>query len=373
MLITTAITRLSDASARQQRPLVPQQLYRGHVVALGDDGSVEVQLGQQRVTARPGHPVQPGDLLSLRLLSLDPEPEFAVLGILQRSDLQRRIVAELRAGWPEAVALLRRQDPGLTTLLELWQRFPQQLAQLSAQLPPLLGSLQARGLQRSDLLQPARLKALAAGSIGLDSAADDPEAPPALVPLLARLLQLLQPQRQLRLEQGELVLADSTPEAARKLLPMVTEYQSEQERDSAAPLLRQLLTLNVEQSLLALLSAQLHGQARSRSDLSTWIMQLWLYHGSAVLPLELLCQQQRQSFEQRWQLDFSLQLPQAGRVEVTLLVKFPAVALRLCCEDAALCEYWRQLQGQLTQRFESHGMQLQEFLCATTVGDGLQP
>lgn len=371
MFTTPALTKIADTGPRHPRGWVPQQLYNGHVAAIGEDGQVEVVVNQRLYTASAEHPPRPGDMLSLRLLGTDPAPHFAVVGVLRRDDLQRQVSVHLRAGWQEAVQQLRQQEPGIMTLLGLWQRHPQQLAQLSAQLPPLLGALQARSLPREELLAPGRLKAHGSSSWGMgDSAAGDAGVQP-LIPLLGRLLSLLQPSRELRLEQGQPVLADREDLPAQHLQPLVALYQKEQESDTQAPVLRQLLSVNVEQALLALVGTQLQTLPRNGPNLSIWIMQLLLRHGPALLPLDLLCQQQVRHGEQRWQLDFSMDLPRAGRVEVTLLVKFPAVALRLASNDSALCERWRLQHDKLVRAFKGCGLKLEEFVCVDGAQSGV--
>lgn len=371
MQTTTATTRIADTGLRQARSWVPQHLYKGHVVALYEDGSADVMVNQQLVRTQPRHPVQPGDLLSLRLTDLEPEPGFAVLGVLRRGDLQRQMDVQVRAGWPEAVQLLRQQEPGMDTLLSLWQRYPGQLAQLSAQLPPLLGALQARILPREELLTPGRLKAHGNNSWGLgdSSPGDEPEH---LIPLLGRLLGQLQPTRQLKLDLGQVVLGEREGSAAQSLQPLVALYRDEQEGGTAAGPLRQLLTLNVEQALLSLVGTQLHTLESNGPNLSIWIMQLLLQYGDRTLPIDLLCQQQALGRDERWQLDFSLELPRSGRIEVTLLVKFPAVALRLRSADAALCAHWQQHQDDLKKAFTGLGLRLDEFVCEVSVPAGVE-
>lgn len=369
-----ALTRTADTTSRQPRGWLPQQLYKGHVAAVGDDGGVEVMVNGQLFHASAGHPPRPGDLLSLRLLGTEPAPHFAVVGVLRREDLQQQAAVHLRASWQEAVQLLRQQEPGIMTLLGLWQRYPQQLAQLSAQLPPLLGALHARSLPREALLAPGRLKAHGSSSWSFGDAGTTPEDGAAeamarpLLPLLARLLQLLQPGRELRLERDQAVVVEREDAPAQSLQPLVALYRNEQESDTQAPLLRQLLSVNVEQALLALVSSQLHTLPRNGPNLSIWIMQLLLRHGTQLLPVDLLCQQQVRAGEQRWQLDFGLELPLAGRIEVTLLVKFPAVALRLASPDGALLERWRARQDTLARALRDCGLKLDEFVCV----DGTQ-
>ncbi len=288
------------------------------------------------------------------------------MGVLRREDIQRQVAGQLRAGWSEAVQQLRQQEPGLLTLLGLWQRYPQQLAQLSSQLPPLLGALHSRSLPRAELLTPGRLRAHGNSSWGLGDANETGADAAPLLPLLARLLGVLQPARELRLDQGQPVLVERDGGPAQSLQPLVAQYRTEQESDSAAPVLRQLLSVNVEQALLSLVGTQLQTLPRSSPNLSIWIMQLLLQHGEALLPVDLLCQQQLQATEQRWQLDCSIELPHSGRIELTVLVKFPAVALRLCSQHSALCEAWREQQDSLTRAFKACGLKLEEFICMDT-------
>lgn len=373
MFTTPALTKIAETPARQPRGWVPQQLYSGHVAAIGEEGQVEVVVNQRLYAATAEHPPRPGDLLSLRLLGTDPEPHFAVVGVLRREDLQRQVSVHLRSGWQEAVQQLRQQEPGIMTLLGLWQRYPQQLGQLSAQLPPLLGALQARSLPREELLAPGRLKAHGSSSWGMghsDTGAEENAQQP-LIPLLGRLLGLLQPSRELRLEQGQPVLAEREDAPAQGLQPLIALYRKEQESDTQAPVLRQLLSVNVEQALLALVGTQLQSLPRNGPNLSIWIMQLLLRHGPALLPVDLLCQQQIRAGEQRWQLDFSMDLPRAGRVEVTLLVKFPAVALRFTSQHTQLCESWRAQQDKLVRAFKDCGLKLEEFICVDTSQTGV--
>jgi hypothetical protein len=371
---TPALTKIAETPARQPRGWVPQQLYNGHVAAIGEEGQVEVVVNQRLYSATAEHPPRPGDLLSLRLLGTDPAPHFAVVGVLRREDLQRQVSVHLRSGWQEAVQQLRQQEPGIMTLLGLWQRYPQQLGQLSAQLPPLLGALQARSLPREELLAPGKLKAHGSSSWGMghsDTGAEEKAQQP-LIPLLGRLLGLLQPTRELRLEQGQPVLAEREDLPAQGLQPLIALYRKEQESDTQAPVLRQLLSVNVEQALLALVGTQLQSLPRNGPNLSIWIMQLLLRHGPALLPVDLLCQQQIRGGEQRWQLDFSMDLPRAGRVEVTLLVKFPAVALRLSSQHPLLCESWRAQQDKLVRAFKDCGLKLEEFVCVDTSQSGVE-
>lgn len=362
MHATQAISSKADTGLhQQQREGPPPQLYKGHVIAVYEDGSIDVVVDRQVHHAQARHPVQPGDLLSLRLAGGSPDSGFSMVGVLRRADLQRQVDVQVRAGWPEAISLLRQQEPGIETLLALWQRYPRQLAQLSANLPPLLGALQARLLTRDDLLDRGRLKAHGSSSWGLGEAPDTQPQP--LIPLLARLLGQLQPTRQLHLELGQPVLGEREDAAARSLQPLVAHYRAEQEADSNAPQLRQLLTLNVEQALLGLVGSQLQTLERNGPNLSIWIMQLLLQNGEHTLPIDLFCQQQVQGREERWQLDFSVELPRSGRVEVTLLVKLPAVALRLRSSSALLCAHWRTQQDSLRKTLHGMALRLEEFVC----------
>jgi Flagellar hook-length control protein FliK len=97
-----------------------------------------------------------------------------------------------------------------------------------------------------------------------------------------------------------------------------------------------------------------------------------LRHGEGALPVDLLCQQQIQTADQRWQLDFSLDLPRSGRIDVTLLVKFPAVALRLCSSRTALCETWRRQQDSLVRAFKDCGLKLEEFVCVDSSAPAME-
>lgn len=376
MFNTGSITALTDTSVRNQRHWQPNALYSGYVHAIHDDGSIEVSISNKVYQALAHPAAQPGDFLSLRLLGTEPEPHFAIVGVLRHATAPEAGV-HVQTSWLEAVNLLRKFDPGLRALAVLWQHYPQQLARLSAQLPTLLAGIQARTLSDEDLLKPGKLKTqvLASGSffdVPASDAAPQDVAAPDMKALLFRLLaQLHSPQqqqqglRQLVLEDGHAVFREQPGTAAQSLQGIkdwhIALYASEQEAGTGASTLKQLLGLNVESALLQIVNGQLAALARSDSKMSIWIMQLLLSHAGLTLPVELEFGRQLPPLTEQWQVVFSLELPRSGRIHAHIAVKKPAVAIRLQCQNAVMLDLWLERKKGLKQFLEKTGLRLEEF------------
>lgn len=364
MFSTVALTSLTDSGAKGNRQWLPNQLYSGHVLSIAEDGSIAVQINNKIYQALAHRSAQTGDKLSLRLLGTEPEPHFAIVGILRRLE-QPQSAVQVPNAWREAVSLLRTLDPGIAALTALLQRYPLELARLSPHLTALLRTIDGRALPAEDLLKPGKLKAhaLQSGSFHESDTAEETDSPD-MKSLLFRLLGILQHKRQLTLVNGRPAFVDKAGSAAQNLQDRTAAlYATEQETDSGASTLRQLLSLNVENALLQMAAGQVSSLLRSDGDFSIWIMQLMIKYENLTVPVELEFRKNLTSSTEHWEALFSLELPHSGRIHAELLVKKPAVDIRLSSQNAELVELWHGHRAGLKNMLVKLGLELQEFHC----------
>ncbi|HTR01064.1 MAG TPA: hypothetical protein VMH83_13785 [Candidatus Acidoferrum sp.] len=277
--------------------------------------------------------------------------------------------------WLQQVSQTAADQGSVATLLNLLrtvqQLFPEAVPELLA---PLLHKLQPFVLEPRQVSDARRLRQQAQRSgLFLESglAADDAALPDLTEDLklqLFQILALMDPARQLALVDSTPAFVDGTAKSAHGLQGLgayggkgartgqVQAYLQCSHNDPEGGVsdgqLNPWLQQQVEDVLRHLAERQL--QSRQHADGSSWQLELLLRHGDDVIGVPVAMANHDKADPPHWQLAFALELPQLGKVGITMTITGNRVELDYCSDSvlsvATRQRHWRALQQSFATR-----------------------